>query len=223
MRPTSLPTKTRRIATFAAAGLAAAALGVAVPSAASADPVIRVDYPVNGTTAIKATGSTLQLGPGALKASLDLGTGDLTADLEMPPAHGEFKQFGIIPVSVTTTMIEETPTTGKVDLATGATTSTSKVTLKLSNLKVAGIPVPVGNNCKTKSPANINLTSGADWDVLNGGTMSGTYTIPEFQNCLLAAPLINLTVPGPDNTISLKLGAATVPPEIAKKLAAIGD
>jgi hypothetical protein len=219
----SAPRKTRRIATIAVAGLSAAALGVVAPSSASAEPVIRVDYPVSGSTTIKATGSTMQLGPGKLATSLDLGTGDLSANLSLPPAHGEFKQFGLIPVSVTTTMIEEGPTTGKVDLNTGATTSTSKVTLKLSNLKMAGIPLPVGDNCKTKTPATITLNSGADWDVLNGGTMSGTYTIPEFQNCLLATPLINLTVPGPDNTITLKLGAATVPPELARRLAAIGD
>ncbi|MFB4317865.1 hypothetical protein [Actinomadura sp. 21ATH] len=214
--------RARRFATLAAAAATAAAV-VSVPTAAHAEPVIRVDYPVNGSTTIKATGSTMTLGPGKLASSLDLGNGDLTANLQMPPAHGEFKQFGLIPVSVTTTMIEDSPTTGKVDINTGATTSTSKVTLKLSNLKMAGIPIPVGDNCKTKTPATINLASGADWDVLNGGTMSGSYTIPEFQNCLLATGLINLTVPGPDNTITLKLGAATVPPEVARKLAAIGD
>ncbi|GAA3987366.1 hypothetical protein GCM10023085_81760 [Actinomadura viridis] len=223
VRPTSLSSKTRRVAALATAGLAAAALGVASAPAASAEPSIRVDYPVSGTTAIKATGSSMALGPGTLETTLDFGNGDLTANLKMPAAKGEFKQWGVIPVSVTTEFIEATPTTGKVDLNTGATQSTSKVTLKLSNLKVAGIPTPVGDNCKTKTPATITLNSGSDWDVLNGGTMAGTYTIPEFQNCLLATPLINLTVPGPDNTISLKLGAATVPPTVAEMLRQIGD
>jgi hypothetical protein len=96
------------------------------------------------------------------------------------------------------------------------------VTLKLSDLKVAGIPMPVGDNCKTKTPATLNLVSGDDWNVLQGGTLTGTYTIPEFENCILATPLINLTVPGPDNTISVKLGTPTVPPAVAQQLAKIG-
>lgn len=36
-----------------------------------------------------------------------------------------------------------------------------------------------------------------------------TYTIPRFAHCLLATPLINLTLPGPGHTITLTLGAAT--------------
>jgi hypothetical protein len=222
MMPThSRPSRTRRLATLAAAATAAAAV-VSVPTAAHAEPVLKVNYPVNGTTTIKATGSAMTLGPGTLESSLDLGTGDMTASLKMPPAQGEFKQFGVIPVSVTTTLIEEGPTVGKVDVNTGAVTSTSKVTLKLSNMKVAGIPLPVGDHCKTKTPATITLTSGSDWSVVNGGTLSGTYTIPDFEHCILATPLINLTVPGPDNTITLKLGAATVPPAVARQLAEIG-
>ncbi|MFI0355687.1 hypothetical protein [Actinomadura sp. 9N407] len=221
VRSKSTSTLSRRIATLAATGLTAAAVA-AIPSAAHAEPVVNVNYPANGTTTIKATGSAMALGPGTLKSSLDLGTGDLTANLEMPPAHGEFKQWGLIPVSVTTTLIEEGPTTGKIDINTGAVTSTSKVTLKLSNLKVAGIPMPVGSNCKTETPATINLASEDDWNVLQGGTLSGTYTIPKFENCLLATPLLNITVPGPDNTISLKLGTPTVPPTLARQLAAIG-
>ncbi|MFC5748204.1 hypothetical protein [Actinomadura rugatobispora] len=220
VRP-SLRSKARRFATLATAGLAAGAV-LAVPSAAQAEPILKVDYPATGTTFIKATNSSLNLGPGTLKSSLDLGTGSLTANLVMPPAQGEFKQWGVIPVSVTTTLIEAAPTTGTIDLNTGKVTSTSKVTLKLSNLKVAGIPTPVGDNCKTKTPATINLVSGDDWNVLQGGTLTGTYTIPEFQNCILATPLINLTVPGPDNTISVKLGTPTVPPAVAQQLAKIG-
>lgn len=48
-----------------------------------------------------------------------------------------------------------------------------------------------------------------DFSVITGGNLTGTYTIPKFQNCLLATPLINLTVPGSGNTITLTLGAAT--------------
>ena len=57
--------------------------------------------------------------------------------------------------------------------------------------------------------AMITLTSQPGFNALTGGTVSGTYTIRRFAHCLLATPLINLTLPGPDSTISLTLGAAT--------------
>jgi hypothetical protein len=53
------------------------------------------------------------------------------------------------------------------------------------------------------------LSSQAGFNALSGGTVSGTYTIPKFTHCLLATALINLTLPGPGNTITLTLGAPT--------------
>ena len=48
------------------------------------------------------------------------------------------------------------------------------------------------------------------FNILKGGNLKGTYTIPQFGNCGLATPLINLTIPGPGNTITLTLGKATI-------------
>ncbi|SEG18038.1 hypothetical protein SAMN04489712_103519 [Thermomonospora echinospora] len=213
MSRSSVSPKVRRAGACAAAGVLAAVGLVAGSGTAHAAEPFRVDYPVNGSTYIKTTDSTMKLGPGKLKVALDFDTGAFTADLALPPAQGSFKEFGVIPVSVTTEFIQEGQTTGAVDLITGATKSTSKVTLRLKNLKVAGIPTPVGDHCKTEKPATINLTSGEGFDVLNGGPMSGTYEIPKFENCLLATPLINLTVPGAGNTINLTLSPAELPSE----------
>lgn len=179
---------------------------------AAAQTSITATYPVNGSTHIKATNSSLTLGPGSLTATLDLETGGVTGNLTLPRATGSFRELGVVPVTATTEFIQAAPTTGQVDLNTGAVTSTSHVTLRLSALRVAGIPTPVGNRCQTQSPANIQLTSGADFNVLNGGPLSGTYTIPPFENCLLATPLINLTIPGSGNTIDLTLGPAVLSP-----------
>jgi hypothetical protein len=213
MPRTFASSRTRKAAGVAAAGALAATAMVGGAGPASADTVLEVTYPVTdaSSTYIKATDSTMKLGPGTLKSRLTLETGALSADLSLPPAQGSFKQFGVIPVTVTTTLIPEGPATGTADPNTGAIKSTAKVTLKLSNLKVAGIPTPVGDNCKTETPATIELTSGDDWNVLTGGTLNGTYAIPKFEHCLLATPLINLIVPGPDNTVTLKLGAGQFP------------
>ncbi|MEU2603805.1 hypothetical protein [Streptomyces albus] len=204
------------------AGVAAAALGCVIPLLAvgtaqadapsgSAAAPVRLDYPLNGTTHLTGTGSDLALGPGTLKTSTNLTTGELTAETQLPDAPGSFKALGI-PVSVTTEFIEEEPTTGTLDLKTGAVSTTSHLTLRLKNLKVAGIPTPVGPNCKTRTPAVIGLKSEPGFNVFTGGTLSGTYTIPKFEHCLLATPVINSMVPGDGNTLSLTLGKAARPP-----------
>ncbi|HEY2078914.1 MAG TPA: hypothetical protein VGH53_21495, partial [Streptosporangiaceae bacterium] len=91
---------------------------------------------------------------------------------------------------------------------TGKVRTKSKITLRIVSLTVAGVNVPVGNSCETKSPAVVRLTSQPGFNVLGGGTVAGGYTIPKFSHCGLATPLINLTIPGGGNTITLTLGKA---------------
>jgi hypothetical protein len=191
---------------FASAAVAGA-VGMGV-SPASADTTISLTYPVSGSTYINAIHSSIPLGPGTLSATADLTTSAITGSVNLPPATGSFKELGLVPVTATTAFVEQGQTTGTLE-SDGGIQATSHITLKLTSLKVAGIPVPVGNSCQTAVPATIPLTSQAGFNALTGGTVSGTYTIPKFAHCLLATPLINLTLPGPDNTITLTLGAAT--------------
>ncbi|MCX4821152.1 hypothetical protein OG883_14760 [Streptomyces sp. NBC_01142] len=209
----SAPSGDRR-AIFRAGIALAAGLGLVSATAGTAHAVpVRLDYPLTGTTFLEGTGSSLTLGPGVLEAQTDLKVGTLTANTKLPPAPGSFKMIGAIPVSVTTEFIETEPTTGTIDLKTGAIKSTTKLTLRLKNLKVAGIPTPVGNACQTEVPAVLNLASEPGFNPLRGGKLSGTYTIPRFKHCLLATPLINLVIPGEGNTITLTLGQAAQPPK----------
>lgn len=206
--------RVRRTAAAAVAAMSAGAAVIAMPGTAQA-ATLTIRYPVTGTTHIAATDSSMDLGPGTLTSTVDdqaPAESNVTATLNLPPAVGEFKEFGIVPVSVKTTFIQEGTATGSIDPGTGAVTTTARVTLQLSDLKVAGLPVLVGSHCKTKEPVKITVKSGDDWHVLFGGTLTGTYTIPEFKDCLLATSLINLIVPGSGNTITLKLGAGTVVP-----------
>lgn len=197
--------------TTAAATASLAALGVlSTTGTAHADIVLKLNYPLTGTTHIESTDSSMSLGPGTLATAID-DTGGLTATVDLPPATGSFKEFGVIPVSVTTRFVEASPTTGTVDLNTGAVQTTSHLTIKITELKVAGIPTPIGDRCQTETPAEVSVTSDANFSVVTGGNLNGTYTIPNFKNCLLATPLINLVVPGSGNTITLTLGAASIP------------
>ena len=191
---------------FSAAAVAGA-VGLGV-SPASADTTVSLTYPISGSTFINAIHTSIPLGPGTLAANADLTTSAVTGTVNLPPATGSFKELGLVPVTATTAFVEQGQTTGTLE-SDGGIQDTSHLSLKLTSLKIAGIRVPIGNSCQTAVPATITLTSQAGFNALTGGTVSGTYTIPPFAHCLLATPLINLTLPGPDNTITLNLGAAT--------------
>jgi hypothetical protein len=184
---------------------------VAVTAApASATASIHAKYKVTGSTFLKAPNATLPLGPGKLAANVNVGTGKIQATLTMPDATLTFKQFGLIPITATTRFINNGPTTGKVNINNGAVTTTSHITFQIVSLSVAGLPVPVGPSCESSAPAVIQVASQPGFNILKGGNLAGTYTIPQFANCGLVTPLINVTLTGPGNTITLTLGKAII-------------
>ena len=63
--------------------------------------------------------------------------------------------------------------------------------------------------CETSTPAVVSVASQPGFSILNGGNLSGPYTIPQFANSGLATVLINLTIPGPGHTLTLTLGKPT--------------
>jgi hypothetical protein len=205
--------KSSRIRTTAAAatvGLAAACTVAGTAAPTSAASTIRATYKVTGSTFLKAPNATLPLGPGKLSANVNASTGAVKATLTLPDATLSFKQFGFIPVTATTHFINSGPTTGTINLSTGAVTSTSHITMQIVSLSIAGIPVPIGPACDSSTPAAIKVASQPGFNILKGGNLAGTYAIPQFANCGLVTPLINLTLTGPGNTITLHLGKARI-------------
>jgi len=200
----------RRAVAGTAAGVLAVAAVLTTGGAASADTTLTIRYPVTGTTHLATPNADVPLGPGHLKATADLNTNAVTATLTLPDATGSFKELGIVPVTATVRLINNGPTTGTIDPNTGTITTTSMITMRIVDLKVAGIDLPVGNACQTSSPVSVTITSQPGFNILKGGTVAGTYTIPKFAHCGLNTLLINLTVPGSGNTISLKLGKGKV-------------
>ena len=197
-----------RLAAGAVAVLATAATLAATAIPASASTKLHAKYKVTGSTYIKAPNFTLDLGPGTLHATVNLKTGKLTATLSLPNATGSFTQLGVVPVTATTQFINDGPSTGSVNTKTGAVRTKSKITLRIASLTVAGIGIPVGKSCETKNAVVVRLASQPGFSVLAGGELAGSYTIGNFSGCGLATLLINLTIPGSGNTITLKLGKA---------------
>jgi hypothetical protein len=196
----------RRAVAGSAATLLAVSGVLASTGTASADTIVTLRYPVTGTTHLAAPNADLPLGPGKLTSSADLNTGAITANLKLPNATGSFLELGVVPVTATAQLINNGPTTGTVNPNTGAVATTSLITMKIISLSVAGIPQPVGNSCETSTPVSVSVASQPGFSILKGGNLAGTYTIPPFANCGLETLVINLTLPGPNNTITLTLG-----------------
>lgn len=178
-------------------------------AAAPADSTLSATYPVTGSTHLQKLNATVPLGPGSLAVTLDTTNSTLTATLNLPPATVSATVLGL-PVTATTAFIQDGTATGTADLSTNSVQTTAKETLQITSLKVAGVPLPVGRSCETIVPASISVASQPGFNVLFGGTLAGTYAIPLFAHCGLATPLLNLTIPGGGNTISLTLGGATL-------------
>jgi hypothetical protein len=191
---------------------AGTALGLGA-NAAFADTVLNIQYPITGgSTYLTGPGSTVALGAGTTTVSADLTTDTLSGiTLSLPPATASFSVLGI-PSTATTVFNQVGTGTGTINKDTGAVSITVRVNIQITGLWEAGIPIAVGSACQTVVPATITVNSGSDWSVLNGGTLTGTYSIPLFNNCGLLdvlAPVIDLIVPSSGNTISLDLGAAS--------------
>jgi hypothetical protein len=203
-------TRARTLAFTALTLTAAAGAFIAVAATpASADTTITATYPVTGSTFIKSLDTTVALGPGTLASTLDLTTSAVSGTLSLPAATASFKEFGFIPVTATEELIQDGSATGTASLTDNTVSVTSTSTLKITSLSVAGLKIPVGSDCES-APTTISLSSQSGFTLLGGGNLAGTYTIPRFSHCGLATFLINLTIPGSGNTITLTLGAATL-------------
>jgi hypothetical protein len=178
-------------------------------AAAPADSTLSATYPVTGSTHIKKLNATVPLGPGSLAVTLDSTNSTLVATLSLPPATVSAAVLGP-PVTATTAFIQDGAATGTADLTANSVQTTARETLQITSLRVAGVPLPVGRSCETIVPASISVSSQPGFNVVFGGTLAGTYAIPPFAHCGLATPLLNLTIPGGGNTISLTLGGATL-------------
>lgn len=186
---------------------AATALAL-IPVSAQAVP-LGVDYDASGSVTIASTGSTTEIAATTLSTTIDSagGPGSLTGSLPLAPSTVEFKVIGFVPVKATVSYEEAAPITGQLvrDGALTRVESTASYFIKLSNVKIAGLPGFVGSHCQTKNPVQIpaNTPDGETFNIVTGGTLAGEFSIGNFEHCGLSTLLINLLVPGDGNTVQL--------------------
>lgn len=221
--PTRSPSRRPRgrIATLAAAaaGLALVASGGAALAQDDPPGTINIDYQVNGSTTIASNGSTITLGPATMHSRV-LPDGTFDGDMELPGTNTEFHIAGFVPVSANVTFEPVQPTTGILHRVgrDRLLESTTSYYVRLSNIRVAGIPTLAGSNCRTVDPVVIQADTpeGEVFDIAAGGTLTGEYTIGNFGSCGLFGAqthLINALIPGPGNTVELELSDGELQPQ----------
>jgi hypothetical protein len=147
---------------------------------------------------------------------------------EFPPATATFLTFGFVPVSAMMHLslldpiigsAETTQANGKHTLV--STTLSGRVSIRLSDVRVNGVPLAAGADCHTTAPEADNLTLAGSGDnstipptgytVARGGPLTGRTTIPAFTGCRGAGgedlnPLFTAPLSGTDNYVKMVQG-----------------
>ncbi|MFF2731093.1 DUF6801 domain-containing protein [Streptomyces sp. NPDC058008] len=127
---------------------------------------------------------------------------------QLPPTSGTFLTFGFMPTTATLEMTQIPPGTDAegtpdynvkshlvVDWSdftnTGVTTIDLDLMLRLRDVEVNGVPLDVGDNCRTSKPFTLSLegrmtakdgvTTG--YTLATGGVLTGSVTLPPFSGC----------------------------------------
>ncbi|WP_231630698.1 hypothetical protein, partial [Streptomyces clavuligerus] len=150
----------------------------------------------------------------------------------MPPAKATFLSFGGVPTTATMELTQLRTMTIDTDIlllpSTGTTLARVALSLRLYDVEVNGVPLDVGPNCRTRGPLyskdpdpardtrdHVVLTGvlkgpGDGYQLVTGGVLDGTVTIPPFTGCGVGEdldPLLTAAVSGPGNYIKQVQGA----------------
>ncbi|MEO3788296.1 DUF6801 domain-containing protein [Actinocorallia sp. B10E7] len=132
-------------------------------------------------------------------------------------ARSTFLVFGFMPATAVIEMAQREK--GLVDLAiaTGKLTVTGEMEIRITEASVNGTPMRVGSRCRSRTPAKIEATGGEDYkNPLLGGSLNGTFAIPEFTGCGVGEDLSRIfsgAVSGSGNLLKLVQGPVCAPPD----------
>ncbi|MDT0309957.1 hypothetical protein RM780_23815 [Streptomyces sp. DSM 44917] len=198
----------KRTATvFSAAAAGVIAAGTLFLTAAPGNAATtQVSYTATGTTHLGGLEADLPLGPGSTDVAVDLQSGDLTADISLPPTRTEFTMFGFLPTYAEVTIHE--PEEGlSGTFQDGVVRVSGDFSIQITEVGHGFLGIPM-ENCRTTAPATIALESEGEFLVAEGGTLTGTYELPAFEGCSFDTPIINALLAGQEHTITIDLAAA---------------
>src|SRR5690606_10642966 len=142
---------------------------------------------------------------GNIAAKFDLASGKFTADLSLDKTQAKLKALGFLPVTADLAFKEVGKTNGAIDMTNGQLTSNSKVDIQITAIKSFGLKLGGGSKCHTSSPSDITLKSKGVFDPLQGGAVSGTYSIAKLEGCGLLTPILSIFASGSGNVLNATL------------------
>jgi hypothetical protein len=140
---------------------------------------------------------------------------DFEGKPQLPPAPGSFWAFGFMPVTGTLRITQPEPSDiyaySSFDIPpVGLTTVKVKLSARIEDTTVNGVPLDVGENCRTAVPIDATFTGDYEhYSITDGGVLTGTITIPPFSGCGVGEdldPILTGLVSGPGNFVKLTQG-----------------
>ncbi|HKS45921.1 MAG TPA: DUF6801 domain-containing protein [Amycolatopsis sp.] len=152
------------------------------------------------------------------------------AELDMPAADSSVLTFGFMPVRAKVRMVptqdisidalQQTRRYPKppINRTSFKVTATTVVNLVVSDVKVNGVLLDVGPDCRTATPVTVTLSGSAananaptadEYTVQLGGPLTGFADIPGFTGCGVTEnldPLLTGTISGPGNYLKMTQG-----------------
>jgi len=145
---------------------------------------------------------------------------------QLPPIRATLLAFGFTPVSATI-QISEIGSLNIALIACGDLSNPNKsdkcpnpppknvalffgrVTLRIYDVAVNGVPLNVGAHCQTATPFDLDLVGVPPSYIVSAlhGVLTGTVTVPKFTGCANGSdnldPIFDATVSGPGNFVKV--------------------
>ncbi|MEO3765617.1 DUF6801 domain-containing protein [Streptomyces sp. B5E4] len=134
------------------------------------------------------------------------------AEFTLPDSEATFLTFGFMPV---TGKVEFTNEPMTIVTEQGSSIDTNETTagfyqaLRIYDVKVNGVPLDVGGECRTSAPLDVVLKGKyPEYRVFTGGTLRSLVTVPPFTGCGTGGEdldaLFTSALSGPGNYVELK-------------------
>jgi len=162
-----------------------------------------IAFAVRGFLTVRRSSLRIPL-RGSLFIHTGLGSGVFTGDLTLAQTSLRRMVLGFRVLDVAVRITAESPVVGHLDEA-GRLVAAVAVNAVLDRLRLCGRTVLSGGRCHTATHAVVPLGSRPDFDLAQGGRLTGSYHRPPFTGGSWVTPLVNLLAAGPGNAVVIDL------------------